>query len=441
MSKPSSIQRAIDSAVSNITSPEQVIALLVASTAKKRGLILSKLEADRVAAAVLGAKGDSITVDLDPPCGFGETEAEAREELHAFLDVLIASVPEIEAVLVDVVSNAIPEVLRQVADEVGNHLTERSVEHIDELRKAHATRAETVERLWGETIKQLDLLRELVIEWGHMAAERRQGAYAKPNTSFALSRLVSRAYEIVGEILVLIRSGYADGALARWRSLHEVCVIAMFLAHRQDRCAEMYLSHHCIEELRLLQVDKASGTAKAVSSYQDRYQRGLLARKAALVVKYGTSYAKDNGWAAVDLGRSRVTFKDLEAHIGLDTLRRGYERANSTVHGGALATLTRVSLNSELMDDTQIPPAYGCETAANYAAASLSMLVAELCLDTENADLLTMCMVIANRARMVRGEIRDTQTEIAGNTPRARMLERRAEQRTLRGKSRPRIRR
>lgn len=252
--------------------------------------------------------------------------------------------------------------------------------------------------MWGETIKELDLLRSLVVEWGCTASEQRQGAYARRTTAFALNRLFSRAFEIVGEILVLIRSGYADGALARWRSLHEICVIAMFLGKKSDRCAEMYLAHHCIEEFRLLQVDKSSGTAKSMSTHRDRYLRDLKTRRDALVAKYGTPYANDNGWAAVELGRARVTFKDLETQVGLDILRRGYQRANSTVHGGALATLTRVSLNAPLVDDTHIPPAHGCQTAAEYAASSLSMLVAELCIDTQSPDLVAMSMVIVNRA-------------------------------------------
>lgn len=295
--------------------------------------------------------------------------------------------------------------------------------------------------MWGETIKELDLLRSLVVEWGCTASEQRQGAYARRTTAFALNRLFSRAFEIVGEILVLIRSGYTDGALARWRSLHEICVIAMFLGKKSDRCAEMYLAHHCIEEFRLLQVDKSSGTAKSMSTHRDRYLRDLKTRRDALVAKYGTPYANDNGWAAVELGRARVTFKDLETQVGLDILRRGYQRANSTVHGGALATLTRVSLNAPLVDDTHIPPAHGCQTAAEYAASSLSMLVAELCIDTQSPDLVAMSMVIVNRASLVRSEIKVAEAEITGDTPRARMLERRAAQRRSRSKPHVRLRR
>lgn len=441
MSKSSFAQRTIERALSDMASREQVVPLLVARTAKKRGLSLSELEVDLLSNAILTASGDSLSIDLDTPCGFGETDAEALAELQAFVPDLVASIGEYGSELAEAVSDAVPEMIKALAEAVGQHLSEHSLEHAAELKRAYVERAETVQRLWGETIKELDFLRSLVVEWGYTASEQRQGAYARPTTAFALNRLFSRAFEIVGEILVLIRSGYADGALARWRSLHEICVIAMFLGKLSDKCAEMYLAHHCIEEFRLLQVDKSSGTAKSSSKHSDRYLRDLKARRDALVAKYGASYANDNGWAAVELGRARVTFKDLETHVGLDILRRGYQRANSTVHGGALATLTRVSLNTAPIDDTHIPPAHGCQTAAAYAASSLSMLVAELCIDTQSPDLVAMSMVIVNRASMVRGEIKDAEAEITGDTPRARMLARRAAQRKPRGKPYVRLRR
>ncbi len=45
-----------------------------------------------------------------------------------------------------------------------------------------------------------------------------------------LIRLHVRACQIGNEIFTLIRTGYADGSHARWRTLHEVTVIAMFIS-------------------------------------------------------------------------------------------------------------------------------------------------------------------------------------------------------------------
>lgn len=229
--------------------------------------------------AILNADGDSIQIDIDPPCALGETEEELKAAVQGLIDELSASLADVGNSVVEAISKAVPAALEDVAEVIGNHLSKQSLDHALELEKAHAERAETVQHLWGTTIDQLELLRHLVLEWSFAALELRQGCYVHPNIAFALKKLAQRAYEISGELTTLTRAGYADGALARWRSLHEICVVAMFLSRRSDRCSEMYLSHHWIEELRLLDVDKASGTARTNNTHRDRYESNLRLQK------------------------------------------------------------------------------------------------------------------------------------------------------------------
>lgn len=436
MKKMRSIQKTLDSCIEQVTSKEQLLPLVLARAAERRNISLSEEEIRRLAAALLNAEGERIKLDVNPPCAFGKNEKEIQATVQGLIDELRESTTDVWGNVAEAISQAVPNALESVAELIGDRIAEQALEHSFHLRKAHSERAETVQRMWGNPIEQLDLLRHIVLEWNHAAVLHRKGAYAKPNTAFALSKLVARAYEVVGEIITLARSGYADGALARWRSLHEICVITMFLAVRSDKCAQMYLSHHWVEELRLLDVDKASGTARATNAQSDRYIYDLRKQKDAMVAKYGAAFSKDFGWASVELGRAKTTFRDLESHVGLETLRRGYQEANSTVHGGALATLTRVSLGPGSVNGTVLPPAYGCEVAANYTTASLSMMVAELCLETEDADLLTMNMVIINSASKIRELIRQAQKKASGDTPRARILLRKAEQRASRRKPR-----
>lgn len=127
--------------------------------------------------------------------------------------------------------------------------------------------------------------------------------------------------------------------------------------------------------------------------------------------------------------------------MGLEKLRKGYQRANSAVHGGALATLTRISLGATLVDGTELPPAYGCEMAVGHAAASLSMLVAELCLETENADLLTMSMLVHRWSLEIRDQIERVQRRFSGGSSRDRLIARRMAKRAARTAPRPRFRR
>jgi hypothetical protein len=352
-----------------------------------------------------------------------------------------ASLAETVDEVTGAISKAIPVALGDIAGVVGEHLSEQSLEHASQLEKAYLERTEAVQRMWGEVLDRLDFLRHIVLEWNSAASQHREGAYSRPNTSFALDRLVARAYETVGEVITLARGGYADGALARWRSLHEVCVIAMFLGRQSDACALMYLEHHKVEELRLLRIDSSRGTAMAIDEGYGQYRRDLLGQTAALVTKFGKAFASDYGWASIELGRPKTTFRDLENHVGLETLRRGYQRANSAVHGGALATLSRVSLGPGVIDGAWIPPAHGCEVALNHATASLSMMVAELCLDIADADVISLSMVVHDCMRRIREQIDSTCAKISGDSLRDRILQRKAAQRKLRTKQERIVRR
>lgn len=409
-----------------LSSPQTLLPIWISRIAVELQLNLSNQDIECLVSAIQNADGDSLSLDLDAPCAFGETQEEAQKNIQKIIDALSEATPKMQEELEDALSSVIPEMLSKVAEDIGEHLTDQIFNHAKELTKVHADRIESVLRLWGPAVEQLEILRHLVLEWSFKAQEKRQGTYSHPNTAFALHSLVERAFEITGEIVVLIRSGYADGALARWRSLHEVCVVAMFLAPRSDKCAEMYLSHHWVEESRLLEIDKGSGTARHENPHKDRYKRDLRLKVAALSSQFGEKFSSDYGWAAVDLGCARTKFRDLENHVGLETLRRGYRQANNTVHGGALATLTRISLGPGVDKSAHSPLAYGCEVAANYTAASLSMMVAELCLETESAEILTMNMVIYNQARKIIEHIEKVQQRITRASPREKILARRA---------------
>lgn len=252
MKKPSSIQETLDRCLADATAPEQLLSLALAKAAKRRNLSLPELEIQRLTTAILKAEGDTIQLDLDPPCSLGETEEEIQAAVQGLVDELNESLADVGDSVVEAISRAVPDALGKVAQIVGDHISE-------------------------------------------------------------------------------------------------------------------------------------------------------------------------------------------QAHM--ETLRHGYQQANSTVHGGALATLTRISLGAVGIDGTEAPPAYGCEVATNYAAASLSMMIAELCLDSENADLVAMSLVIHNCALKIREQVEQVQKKISGNSPRARLLMRKAAQREFRSKPRRTFRR
>lgn len=441
LAKTGSIQRELDQVISEAVSQERLLPGMIARAAKRKELNLSSIEIEELSVAILGATDGRLNLDLDLPCGLGVTAAEVQLNIQAIVDNISSSMEDEMESVSQAISEAVPATLEEIANLISANLVENSDQHAGELSLAHTNRVKSVGRLWGSALQRLDFLRHLVSEWDSEAQKTRRGCYSQSSTALALERLVARVYEVAGEIVVLATNGYADGALARWRTLHEVCVVAMFLARQTDECAAMYLWHHKLEELRLLRVDLASNVSSVLNINEDRYVRELRRQCASLVTKFGAAYGGDYGWAAVALGRARVTFRDLEECVGLETLRRGYQQANGAVHSGALATLTRVSLGPFSDHLSGIPPAFGCEVAARYTTASLTMLVAELCLETESADLLAMNMVVRNCAMEVRNMIDRSNGRASMSAPRARAQRRREILKVERENNRPKFRR
>jgi Family of unknown function (DUF5677) len=59
----------------------------------------------------------------------------------------------------------------------------------------------------------------------------------------ALTLLHSRACMVANEVFALLRTGHAAGAQARWRTLHEIAVIAFVLGTGSDDLAYRFLLH------------------------------------------------------------------------------------------------------------------------------------------------------------------------------------------------------
>ena len=98
---------------------------------------------------------------------------------------------------------------------------------------------------WQKPLELLDLLISLATEGGDEFNETFKEEAGRSNDPVfkALTLLHARACQIASAILVLLRSGYADDAHARWRTLHEISVVSIFIGERGKNVAERYLLH------------------------------------------------------------------------------------------------------------------------------------------------------------------------------------------------------
>lgn len=107
---------------------------------------------------------------------------------------------------------------------------------------------------WGEPLCNLEFFIALSLEIGLEWHEIYRPRAAEDNDILfdVIHRLHARGCAISKEILLLLTGGFSDGALARWRSLHEVFVTARFIFKHGRETAERYYLYQYIESNKAL---------------------------------------------------------------------------------------------------------------------------------------------------------------------------------------------
>jgi hypothetical protein len=149
-----------------------------------------------------------------------------------------------------------------------------------------------------------------------------------------LVRLHARACQITAEIIVLLESGFADGAMARWRTLHEVSVVATLLVDGGNEVACRYVDHHHVEALRALRDFEKCGAQLGYEPISKAATRRVEKRCADVIQKHGPDFRHPYGWAAVYLGKKRPVWDDLQDKANRTVMQSHFRMASHTVHAG-----------------------------------------------------------------------------------------------------------
>lgn len=157
----------------------------------------------------------------------------------------------------------------------------------------------------------------------------------------------ARSCIIASETLLLLRSGFPDGAYSRLRTLHEHAVVMTLIGNDHTyEVAERYQDRACFEYLNLLRGTKRCFTDaqwRDTESVQQRIDQEISETEADVRkarARWGRDIAEQYGWARPALPSSmranqRITFADLESAADMDFYRINYLEGNYNVHAGA----------------------------------------------------------------------------------------------------------
>lgn len=156
----------------------------------------------------------------------------------------------------------------------------------------------------------------------------------RPARLEAVLELHAHSILVASEVLDLLRGGWPAGAEARWRTLHEIEVIALFLAKAPNTVAQRYLASAAIDFHRLA----SNGLLRLPPGRGSTAVRGELRKRASAAVStHGEEISRQYGWAARWLRKKRVRFVDLERKVA--PRRPAYISASNRVHAGRVGAL------------------------------------------------------------------------------------------------------
>lgn len=386
---PDVLEKAWAAAWKEKLTPGRVLALLVRGKFEERGIELTSTQLRSIECQLEEGPPYHFALELGPEAEakMGQLDIDVQEQdLTRFLDDIARQLSE-----------EFPGILEKCADAILAQLQRDAKRMLREHRRIRAGFCARLRRVWARPIGYLEMLKVSALEAGEeFNAECEEVAGRESDFVFdALRRLHARACQVADEVLVLLRNGLADGADARWRTMHEIAVVGWVIQSEGNEVAERFLLHQVVEEY------------KTALSYQQHcealHQEPLTPEELgrlkddhdALVRRFGQDYGEQYGWAAAALAKHRPTFCDLEERAELAHLRPFYKVASQNVHAGSRGTLYRLGLDPSNVHLLLAGPSNaGLAEPGQSAAVSLNQITAALLLTKPNLDRLLICTVL-----------------------------------------------
>lgn len=242
----------------------------------------------------------------------------------------------------------VPETISECAEILLKELKSRSSKTLKERRLYYRQIEKRLRKIWKKPIDLLEMFVGISREAGiELNKEYRDEAYKINDYVFdVLRRLHAGACLTASEILVLLKSGFADGAHARWRTLHEIAVIAFFTKKHGQNVAKRFLDYEIVESYRqALDYQKHCRELGQKPLRKEELQK-LERQYNAVLNAYGKDFdAGFYGWIPTSiLRKDNRNFKGIEKSIKLDLQRPYYNMACYNVHSGPKGTRFKLGL-------------------------------------------------------------------------------------------------
>lgn len=399
----------------------RVATIFIQRKLRAKGVELTDSQLAKVEEGLTDLQTDSILLRLDES-QIPEFDSKTGEEIAEILSVDFSNagteIDKLTDLINEVLGEGFPELLEQLSETILTQLMADAAAMLRRRKRVLRRFESRLKRTWHYPLALLETFLVICYESGEdfneefCSSDLKQGEYAFK----VLTALHARACQIASEILVLLKSGFADGAHARWRSLHEISVVSYLIGSGGDDIAERYLCHHVVESRRAAREYQEHCEALSYDPISDDEMNEIETAYQELLARFGTDYKEPYGWASPLFANSknrRRGIKDLERLAGLEHLRPFYRMASHNVHAGPKAMFFRLGLyqNPDIL--LAGPSNVGLADPGQATAISLGQVTSNLLLSREpNIDRLVTCQIIMKLTQEIEEQFVTTQESI-----------------------------
>lgn len=217
-----------------------------------------------------------------------------------------------------------------------------------------------------------------------------------------LISLHARSLKVSREIMWLIEGGFADGALGRWRTLHELATISSFIFKNNEATATRYLASRNCEAFKAakqyIKHEKRAGLLPF-----DKFElEKLKILSEATIAEFGKEIENQHGWAYGALAKCNPNFFDLEVFCEMDHWRPRYKWACQETHASFVPNKAGLGV-SESNESIHLvgQSNSGMIDPAQMTAISLSLSTTNLLLLEPNLDRIVAVKCIQSFSDLV----------------------------------------
>jgi hypothetical protein len=352
--------------------PERLLSDLVAKKLEVHGVKLSARQLEGLKKQLLTGEGQFV----HQPWKFWDRRKidlkftnEDFAELKGKADKLEKAMPEI-----------IEALTSSLATKMLSDLKRAWPKEARELQKELAGFRARLRGRWRTPLDRLHLLfvicRELGADVNHELTQAKEFKDRRHLVE-VLRRSHARACQITAEAMTLLEGGFADGAMARWRTLHEVAVTASFIAKHGEDLAERYVLHQAVESKRAAAEYQRCAPRLGYQPFDAAAMKAIHGEFDKVVARYGVAFGKGSyGWAAHHLGIAQPNFSQIEHAAQVDYLRAHYRMASHNVHANPKGVFFSLGLMPETPLLLAGPSNSGLTEPGQGTANSLSLVTA-----------------------------------------------------------------